>query len=67
MIESWMVCQENFLKKDLHQEEKIIYVVTPTYVRFEQVVDLARLLYVSRLGIRLGIQIITYLQQLDKS
>ena len=45
VIESWKVCQENFLKKDLHQEqEKIIYVVTPTYSRFEQVAQLTRFL-----------------------
>ena len=45
VIESWKVCQENFLKKDLHQEqEKIIYVVTPTYSRFEQVAELTRFL-----------------------
>ena len=43
VIESWKVCQENFLKKDLHQEqEKIIYVVTPTYSKFEQVAQLTR-------------------------
>ena len=45
VIESWKVCQENFLKKDLHQEqEKIIYVVTPTYSKFEQVAQLTRFL-----------------------
>ena len=40
IVESWKVCQENFLKKDSNQQEKIIYVVTPTYVKFQQLAQL---------------------------
>ena len=41
--EIWTVCQENFIKKHSHEEEKIIYFVTPTYERFEQIPELTRL------------------------
>ena len=40
--ESWTVCQNNFLK--VGQAEKIIFMVTPTYSRPEQVAELTRLL-----------------------
>ena len=40
--ETWMICQEHFVKSNL--DEKIIFIVTPTYPRVEQVAELTRLL-----------------------
>ena len=37
-----MICQEHFVKSNL--DEKIIFIVTPTYPRVEQVAELTRLL-----------------------
>ena len=41
--ETWMICQEQFYKSNL-LDEKIIFIVTPTYPRVEQVAELTRLL-----------------------
>ena len=38
-----MICQEQFYKSNL-LDEKIIFIVTPTYPRVEQVAELTRLL-----------------------
>ena len=40
--ETWVVCQERFYKTNV--DEKIIFIVTPTYPRPEQVAELTRLL-----------------------
>jgi hypothetical protein len=40
MNESWYVCKDNFLKTD--DDEKTLFVVTPTYKRLEQIAELTR-------------------------
>lgn len=40
--ESWNVCRENFIKSD--PDEKVIFVITPTFARAEQLAELTRLL-----------------------
>ena len=40
--ETWKVCQEHFFKSN--SDEKVIFIVTPTYARPEQVAELTRLM-----------------------
>ena len=43
--ESWTVCQDQFLQKEsLAEKKKLLFIVTPTYSRPEQIAELTRLL-----------------------